>query len=199
LNLNAISEDERFIRTGHFFPNQPIFWQLPPYAADAFSQKVGPTCTKYKSQHKNLTPGLFPFFCISCAMCVGFVVLPSAESPKLVFQTLFTRFWRLKRFIYDNVCHLFSYALNREPKWAGGIHWLIDRLHTVNHKDCSPAFGINRYASLRGVNSQRSEQKNSRLVNAKTQAAYMKQINFLIYMRYYLHCLNRQEELGDFN
>lgn len=192
-----MSAEEQFLRTGHFFPNQPIHRPLPPYAADSFSQKVGPACTKYMNKHANLTPGLYPIFCIHCAMCLGFVVLANAESPSVVFRVLFTRWRRLKRFIYDNVCNLMAYALNREAIWAGGIHWLIDRLHAPNHKDCSPAFSIARYPSLQAVNSQRSEQKNSRLVNAKTQAAYMKQSNFLHYIRFFLHCLNKQQELGN--
>ncbi|GAQ79418.1 hypothetical protein KFL_000300160 [Klebsormidium nitens] len=191
------SDEEAFLRTGHYFPNQPIWRPLQRYAADYFSQKVGPTCTKFKGKHKNVTPGMYPFFCTGCSKCVGFVVLSAAESPRVVFEVLFCRWRRLKMFIYDNVCHLHTYALNREASWAASVQWLIDWMHTVNHKECSPAYGIARYSILHNKNSQLSEQKNSRLVCMKAQAAFMGQGTFLHYGRYFLHCLNRQIDLGD--
>lgn len=142
------TEEESFYRTGHFFPNQPICHPLGRYAADYFSQKVGPTCTKYKSKHKTLTPGMYPFFCLDCGMCVGFVVLADAESPKIVFQVLRTR-WRRppKRFVYDNVCHEHTYSLNREPGWAAQVHWLIDWLHSTTKIAARPTqlLGIQLY------------------------------------------------------
>lgn len=49
---------------------------------------------------------------------------------------------------------------------------------------------------MRTSNSCLAEQKNKLLRRIEMQSAYMKQIAFLMYLRYYLHRLNRLVDDG---
>lgn len=51
---------------------------------------------------------------------------------------------------------------------------------------------------MRTSNSSLAEQKNKLLRRIEAQSAYMKQITFLIYLRYYLYRLNRLVDDGKF-
>ena len=51
-----------------------------------------------------------------------------------------------------------------------------------------------KYPSIR--DSPLAEQKNARLQKFETQAAYMKQMAFLLYVRYFLHRLNQLENMA---
>lgn len=123
----------------------------------------------------------------------------NAESPRTLFEVLFTRWKRAPKLVaYDNGCHYHAFSLNREPEWAKDTLVGIDALHQPNHKDCSIAYAIKRNPSLQSRNTVVHEQRNSRVANIKSQAAYMGHATFLSFVRYHLHCLNRQQDIGDF-
>lgn len=187
------------MRTGQYFPNLPVVRRLRRYRADYVSQKSGATCRKYQYKHRGIRPGLLIVFCLKCSRCIGFVVMRNAESPRTLFEVLYTR-WKLapKLVAYDNGCHYHAFILYREPEWATNTTVGIDALHQPNHKDCSIAYAIKRNPSLQSRNTVVHEQRNSRVANIKSQCAYMNQATFLAFARYYLHCLNRQQDRGDF-
>lgn len=154
-------DEEAYFRTGQYLPNNPVRKRLRRYIADLRSQRAGSTCTKYQYRHRGLTPRVIIFFCLKCGKCIGFVVMRNAESPRVPFEVLFTRWSKApKVFCYDNGCNSHVYILNREPQWAQSLKVVIDGLHEPNHKDCSKAYAIKRYAELASRNSVVYEQRN---------------------------------------
>ncbi len=126
--------------------------------------------------------------CINCAKCIGFHAMENHESPKTLFELLYTRWLDPpKLVIYDNSCHAHAYFLNREPQWAKDITFLIDKTHFKGHTGCSLAYDIGRYPKYGLLNSQLAEQKNSRLAILKKSCAYMTNALFLIYIRFFLY------------
>ncbi len=105
------------------------------YLADFRRQRGGAHCTKYHYDSKNLTPGLFIMHCLKCSSCLGFHKMDEHESPKTLFEVLYTRWARPPRVVvYDNSCNAQVYFLNREPAWAQNILFLVDKMHMYGHK-----------------------------------------------------------------
>lgn len=182
-----VSEEELFLRSGHYFPTLPVCRSLQRYsicsyndcsacssfykcrsqsrlccryAADRFSQRVGATCSKEKYRHRRLTPGLFFVYCLDCNNCVGFVAMPDAESPRTLFEVIYVH-WPTQPevVVYDNSCHAMTYALNREPEWFKSVVWIIDATHFPGHTGCAHSFNIKRHPTLAKLNSQICEQR----------------------------------------
>ncbi|DBA94642.1 hypothetical protein WJX77_009611 [Trebouxia sp. C0004] len=83
-----------------------------------------------------------------------------------------------------------TYALNREPEWFNAVQWVIDATHFPGHTGCAYAFDIKRQPCLSRLNSQICEQRNSRLALVLKQCAFMGQLTFLPYIRYFAHGIN---------
>jgi hypothetical protein len=183
--------DGELLTTGFFYPSLP--WRtdrmLGPYGADLRSQRAGAKrCTKYKYDSKNLSPGLFVVHCLECQGCLGFHMLENAESPRALFEVLFTRWSQAPAVVvYDNNCHAHAYFLNREPEWVTNTLFVIDKTHFRGHTGCCKAYDIGSYPNLACKNSQLAEQRNSKLAILKSHCAYMSQAVFLVYVRYFLY------------
>ena len=185
------------------------------YASDFRSQRTGATCNKQQYRHRQLTAGLFFVYCLDCSHCVGFVAMKDAESPRTLFEAIYVH-WPVppQVVVYDNSCHAMTYALNREPEWFKNVQWVIDATHFPGHTGCADAFDIKRQPLLSTLNSQICEQRvsvfvavpvfhsahcqiavvadvqNSRLTLVQKQCAFMDQLTFLPYIRYFAHGIN---------
>ena len=103
---------------------------------------------------------MFVMHCLKCAACIGFHIMTEAESPRTLFEIVYTR-WKVppKVVVYDNSCHGHQYFLNREPAYASSISFHIDKLHFKGHTGCCRAYDIGLYPTLANLNSQMAEQK----------------------------------------
>ena len=189
------------------------------YAANYHSQRTGTTCSKQQYKHRRLTPGLFFVYCLDCQKCVGFVAMKDAGSPRTLFEAVYVHWPEPPEVVvYDNSCHAMTYALNREPAWFKDVQWVIDATHFPGHTGCAYAFDIKRQPCLLRLNSQICEQRvrlpyivpeltaahvgcgsklgclpavqNCRLALVQKQCAFMGQLTFLPYIRYFAHSIN---------
>ena len=132
-------------------------------------------------------------------MVLGFSVLNVNESPRALFELLFTRFIvALESVIYDNACNASLYCLKREPKFFEDTHFCIDKMHIRYHatSSCSPAYhpsnNVDSYDDSAGrrLNTQRCEQVNSFIKDLSGQAKLMTVSNYLFSIRDFLAQLN---------
>lgn len=146
---------ETFLRTGSWSGLCPTEWQhtthggsdvyrpLRAYAADGRSFGTVPTCTNHQRQTKKLVPGCQFFWCLECRKCNLFVVMGDAESPRTIFEALYTRFPSApRRFCFDNGCNVHNYILNREPQHFKEMEVYIDETHWQGHKHCSVGYNF---------------------------------------------------------
>jgi hypothetical protein len=99
--------------------------------------------------------------CLDCGQCLGFNMMPDAESPRTLFEVLFTR-WQPSApsvIVYDNSCHGHVYCLNREPEWCKDSVFAIDKVHYKGHVGCSAGYDISSYPGLAHYNSSMAEQR----------------------------------------
>lgn len=129
------------------------------YVADGTSEKA-PACNKALNDVKALCPGVFVMHCLKCSECIGFHMMPSSESPRTLFEVLFTR-WPVAPsvVVYDNGCNAHTYVLNREPDWCKDTLYVVDKLHYKGHVACSIGYNIAEYEDLAKLNSSMAEQK----------------------------------------
>lgn len=100
-------------------------------------------CNKYAMVEKGRSPGVQACICADCGYTVGFNLLHEFESPRSVFEVLYTRFPRAPRVIYyDNGCNLEVYASMRAPTFFSGTTFLVDKFHFFSHHHCSPVFDV---------------------------------------------------------
>ena len=203
----AWGREESFVRTGAFSSLGPEDWQpsalggndvyrqLRDYRADgAMGSCREPMCTKYASMTYKLIPGLTLVWCTCCELCVYFSIMPVAESPRTLMEALYTRWPEApEQVCYDNGCNLHHFCLSREPEYFKNTRFLIDEMHFNDHKKCSPNYSTKLYPKVR--NSPLAEQKNSFLRLLASQSAYMSQITFLHYTRYFIHRLNKLQRM----
>lgn len=146
------SQDEAMYRTGCFMgfsqqwsPSElggsDVIRPLRLYAADTgTSMGTDSTCTKHKRSTIQLAPGIILFWCGKCWKCRGFALMRDAESPRTVFEVLYTRCPNPPvRFTYDNDCNEHHYILNREPEFFANTNFFIDEPH---YMVCTFRFGI---------------------------------------------------------
>lgn len=168
-----------------------VFRRLRRYAADRHSSSA--ICNKMQRSSLNLLPGCVFYWCISCRRCVFFHVMGDAESPRTIFDVLYTR-WKTppKVVCMDNGCNLHDFMLNREPLHFRNVEMHIDEPHFRGHKRCCPAYNTGAYSILE--NSPLAEQKNRFLRSLESQLSYMKQSTFMWFLRYFVYKLNKLEE-----
>lgn len=109
--------------------------------------------------------------------------------------------------IYDNACNLHRYAMRRQPAFFANTRFAVDRMHFKGHKSCHMGYKLPDKGrrgdevalpllegegfkmpevTMAKLNSQVAEQCNAKLRKIATQVAYMKQSNFMSYVKYYL-------------
>ena len=70
-----------------------------------------------------------------------FHVMGDAESPRTIFDVLYTRFPEAPPvFCMDNGCNLHEFMLNREPEYFRRTEMYIDEPHFRGHKRCCEAY-----------------------------------------------------------
>jgi hypothetical protein len=128
---------------------------LPRYEVEGVSRQHEAVCPKYPYYHRHRTAGILACFCLDCQNIVGFNAMHEFESPRSVFEVLFTRWEEPPTVvIYDNACNLSIYAHTRESFFFRDTKFIIDRLHQHAHKRCSPVFLWELVAELYRQNSQ---------------------------------------------
>lgn len=172
---------------------------LRPYAMDGTGVKEAlSSCTKHKEANQSLLPGCLFGWCLECGICNSFAVMPSCETPRTVFELLFTRWQTAPEVLcYDNGCNAMHFCLNRECQHFQGTSFYVDAMHYRDHVRCAADFNSATYDGI--TNSSLAEQKNSILRMLEHNCGYMSQITFLIYIRYFLHRMNqiqRQRNAG---
>ena len=77
-----------------------------------------------------------------CKKAVMWSLMANAESPRTLFELLFTRLpeGTKPRITYDNACNTMQYMLNREPEFCRDCELYIDALHFRGHKGCCTAY-----------------------------------------------------------
>lgn len=145
--------DEAYLRTGSFKGMGDETWRpsdlggsdvvrrLGSYVADRHTLNTKRSCSKSQNQTGALVPGCMFYWCTGCRMCVCFHIMADAESPKTVFDTLYTRWPSAPvSFCMDNGCNVHQYILNREPQFFKDMKVHIDEMHFRAHTACSPAY-----------------------------------------------------------
>jgi hypothetical protein len=163
---NYLGDCDELLKTGYFFPNNPV-------VRTCAQTKLGPsnqdgTCTKNYQSSGKLGAGIILFWCAKHRLCIGFVLLESAESCEYVYSTLISRFKTMpKTIIYDNACNLSEYCLNRAPELFQDTKFLVDAFHFGGHTNCSSSFNSGMHRSLHGFSSVLHEQKNALIAKSK--------------------------------
>jgi len=115
--------------------------RLRQYVADRHNMGGGSTCNKAQRSNIQLIPGLMLFWCLCCRRCVLFAIMPDAESPRTVFDLLYTHFAEPPElFQLDNGCHLHAFITAREPAHFADMRVLIDQTHYKGHVECSEGY-----------------------------------------------------------
>lgn len=172
-NAELISSDdgEELMKTGVYFPNHPIV-RTCAHTNISGSEK---SCTKNYQYAANLGAGIILFWCAKHRLCIGFVLLESAESCEYVYSTLVSRFKVIpKTIIYDNACNLSEYCMNRAPHLFMDTKFLVDAFHYRGHTNCCESFNSGFHKVLRGTSSVTHEQKNSMLAKSKIPVEYLR-------------------------
>jgi formylmethanofuran dehydrogenase subunit E-like metal-binding protein len=119
--------------------------------------------------------------------------MANAESPRTVFEVVYTMFEEAPGdMVYDNMCTLHHYALNREPEFFKLTGARVDAMHYRDHTRCAPDFNSALYHRV--TNSQVAEQKNAVLQKMGSALSYMHQHTFLFFVRHWLHRMHRIEQ-----
>ena len=133
--------------TGAYFPGRPYHSIM----RDLHLSNDSSVCNKDYKKKGRLGAGTLLFWCGEHRKCLGFYIMSSAESPKIVYTILATRFVKQPRvIIYDNGCNLSDYILNRSPLPFIDTYILSDGFHWKNHTNCGPSFNSKLYPALNG-------------------------------------------------
>ena len=189
----GLDNNEKFV----FMPNNPVCRKLARYGD--MRDDTTYLCNKYNKKCRGMTPGIFAMFCPH-GVCLGFRIMSRHEGPRTAFEMIYERFKVAPGvIIYDNACNFHRYCMKRQGAYFANTMFLIDRMHSSGHVGCPESFNMRVYpgtmeimpgTTIEKLNSQAAEQANSRLENICTQVAFMKQDNFMKYVKFYLFCKN---------
>jgi CxC4 like cysteine cluster associated with KDZ transposases len=168
--------------TGCYFPNFPIVRVIKEVQ---LTKKERLFCHKEQAFDAGCMPGVLLFYCVEHECCIGFVVLDGAESPRVVYEVLATRFERLpQNVIYDNGCNLSEYVLNRTPYLFRRTQIMVDGFHFHSHKSCASCFSTEQNPrTMEKLNTSLFEQRNARLTKLKETAPLMRSRVFMAMVR----------------
>lgn len=188
-----LDNNEKFV----FMPNHPVCRKLARYGD--LRDDTTYLCNKYNKKCRGMTPGIFAMFCPH-GVCLGFRIMSRHEGPRTAFEMVYERFKVAPGvIIYDNACNFHRYCMKRQRAYFSNTLYLIDRMHSSGHVGCPESFNMRVYPgtmeimpgmTIEKLNSQVAEQGNSRLENICTQVAFMKQENFMKYVKFYMYCKN---------
>ena len=110
-------------------------------------------------------------------ICKGFTTMTTAENPEIFLKFLTRRLPEKVKserriMLYDASCLLHKSGINRDAASILKFKIFTDRHHWANHTGCSESYNCDRYEYLKGVNSQRCEQKNRSLRKLSSTLAY---------------------------
>lgn len=180
--------------TGHSFPAYPPKKKIADVCIQ--QESLVDMCNKTYHQKGTCGAGLVPFWCLEHKKCIGWIVLESAESPRVITNALLTRFPDADVVMYDNGCRLHEYILNRFPTAAKNMQFLIDSLHWMNHTSCAEVYNPDNYREQLGnMSSVLCEQKNSILHRLKNTAPHLNFRSFVALMFYAVAQINKQQEM----
>lgn len=192
--------EREFFEYGSFFPGYFLERSLRSYVADDLNSGYleRDLCTKHAYLGGSEKRVLFIMTCAGCNMVLGFSVLNCNESPRALFELIFTRFKIApEAIIYDNACNASLYCLKREPEFFENTDFMVDKMHIRGHTNaCSPAYhpssSVDQHDDVTGrrLNTQRCEQVNSFIQDLSGQAKLMTVSNYLFSIRDFLAQLN---------
>ena len=170
-----------YFKTGYEFPTLPIVRLIDKKYPKDKEQKL---CAKYGPTTSKFMPGCMICICLDCDSVLGFHVMPKHESPRTVFEILFTR-WRIapSLVVYDNACNLQRFALFREHEFFKNTHFVLDKLHFYAHARCSSVYNPYKFRELDALNTQVCEQLNSRLKVLRAQLSRFSLYQWLFHIR----------------
>jgi hypothetical protein len=66
--------------------------RLRPYLADQHNMGMagGSSCNKWQRSTMQLIPGIMLLWCLGCGKCLMFAIMPDSESPRTIFELLYT-------------------------------------------------------------------------------------------------------------
>lgn len=123
-----------------------VLRSLRPYAADERKAGSGElSCNKSQRSTKKLIPGMMLVWCTCCRRCVCFAIMRDAESPRTLFELLFTHWEEPPECLqFDNGCNVQTYCLKREPEHFSRMRVLIDEAHYRGHTNCSKNYSTGK-------------------------------------------------------
>jgi Kyakuja-Dileera-Zisupton transposase len=179
--------------TGHCFPSFPALCKIPE--TKLLREEQDDRCTKTYKDEGTCGAGLVPFWCLEHKMCLGFIVLKSAESPRQIAHAVLCRFPSAHIIMYDNGCRLHEFILNRFPQEAKNMLFLIDSLHVTGHTACSSVYDPKNFPSLiKNMATVLAEQKNAILDRLKGTAPHMSFRSFAALVLYAFCKLNKDQK-----
>lgn len=118
--------------------------QLRLHIADRHDMGLGvegSSCNKWQRSTVQLIPGVMLLWCMRCGKCVMFAIMPDAESPRTIFDLLYTHLPQPPQlFMMDNGCNVHLFAKGREPAHFASTRFLIDEMHYRDHTNCSQGY-----------------------------------------------------------
>jgi hypothetical protein len=149
-------------------------------------------CRKATHKFVRVMPGVFAVFCPH-GICLGFHFMSNFESPETFFSLMMQRRRQMPKVVlYDNDCHLHSYAMNREPWHFRQTEMYIDRMHFwCGHVGCSIGFCIERIPFFNALNTEVAEQGFSVVDRITTPVAFMGVENATRFVRIFLALQNQ--------
>jgi hypothetical protein len=159
------SEDEAMLRTGIFSGAYDGPWEHSPlggsqvarqlrlYLADQHTMGMagGSSCNKWQRGTIQLIPGIMLLWCMGCGKCLMFAIMPDAESPRTIFDLLYTHLQQPPElFMMDNGCNVHLFVKGREPQHFSSTRFLIDDFHYRDHTNCSQGYRSSTSFSFAG-------------------------------------------------
>jgi hypothetical protein len=81
-----------------------VTWPLRLYLADKHEMDMagGSSCNKWRRSTMQLIPGVMLLWCMGCGTCLLFGITPDAESPRTIFNLVYTPLHPPELFMIDN-------------------------------------------------------------------------------------------------
>jgi hypothetical protein len=164
-----------------------------PCEMDGAGNREHTSCRHAFPSGNSTTGGVFTIFCRH-GICLAFFILPKAEGRKEIYSYMVKHFARAPRVVvYDYACALHAFFLDRCPGYVKDSIFLVDRIHSFNHKACCPGYKLDNYPHLAWLNSQVAEQCNSELARVEDSIKCMKQETFMMNLAFFLGNRNKRK------
>ena len=135
--------------------------------------------------------------CAKHSIAIGFHLCKTGEGVNDAVSAVYCHWKKAPSImIGDNNCKSHTYAMIREPIWWKYTVYVIDWLHSLGHKRCTPNYWISRFKDTsvlyRILNDMGAEQRNRHHNRIKRQSKYMKLSTFMFLQRLFLEIDNRK-------